>query len=167
MSDIILGIDPGSLRTGFGLIDCSKKPFSHVAHGTIILDKNLNLSERLRDLATDVLTIIDKYKPKRAVVEDVFLFNNPRSALVLGQARGAVLAALGLRGLPVTTLSATKIKSLIAGKGQAKKFQVAQMVSLHLNIAIPQSLDASDALAIALALGHLANNEGLKEPGVC
>jgi crossover junction endodeoxyribonuclease RuvC len=152
--DIILGIDPGSLRTGFGIIDCSRKPFSHVTHGTIILNKNLSLSERLRDLALDLATIIDKYRPNRAVVEDVFLFNNPRSALILGQARGASLAILGLRGVPVESLSATRIKSLIAGHGQAKKFQIAHMVSLALNIEIPQSKDSSDALAVALALGH-------------
>lgn len=155
--DIILGIDPGSLRAGFGLIDCSKKPFSHIAHGTIILDAKLNISERLRDLAEDLVTVIDKYQPTRAVVEDVFLFNNPRSALILGQARGAALAILGIRGIPVKSLSATSIKSLVAGSGQAKKFQVAHMVSLALNIEIPKSKDSSDALAIALALAYQKN----------
>lgn len=153
--DIILGIDPGSLRTGFGLIDCSKRPFCHLAHGTIVLSAKLSLSERLRDLATDIATVIDKYRPTRAVVEDVFLFNNPRSALILGQARGAALAVLGLRGVPVESLSATRIKSLITGNGQAKKFQVAHMVSIALNIDIPHSEDSSDALAIAMALAHI------------
>lgn len=155
MSDIILGIDPGSLRTGFGLIDCSKRPFRHVAHGTIILNAQSALSERIKDLAADISTVIDKYQPVRAAVEDIFLFNNPRSALILGQARGAALAILGLRGIPVESFSATKIKSVVAGNGQAKKFQVAQMVALALNIEVPNSKDSSDALAIALALAHV------------
>jgi crossover junction endodeoxyribonuclease RuvC len=153
--NIILGIDPGSLRTGFGLIDCSNKPFLHIAHGTIVLDAKKNISERLKDLALDIALVIDKYRPGQAVVEDVFLFNNPRSALILGQARGAAIAVLGLRGLLVQSISPTRIKSLIVGQGHAKKFQVAQMVSLTLNIETPQSKDASDALAIALAGAYL------------
>lgn len=153
----ILGIDPGSLRTGFGVVERHGARVVHVAHGTIALDAKKIVSERLRDLSLDLASIIDKYLPTVAAVEDVFLFKNARSALVLGQARGAALAVLGLRGVPVLSLTPTAIKSLIAGRGRAQKFQVAHMVSLELGIAIPQSKDASDALAIALARAHCVN----------
>ncbi len=153
-SRVIIGVDPGSLRTGFGIVRSGVHGFAHVAHGTIVLDKKKSISDRLADLAHDLTTLVEKYQPTHAAVEDVFLFRNPRSALVLGQARGAVIAILGLRGIPTTTLSPTKIKALIAGRGQAQKFQVAHMVSLELGIAIPTSPDASDALAIALARAY-------------
>lgn len=152
---VILGIDPGSLKTGFGLISCLDGRMTHVAHGTIVLDKRKTIAERLADLAVDIATIIEKYRPHRAAVEDVFLFKNPRSALVLGQARGAVLAILGTHGIAIDTLSPTRVKSLTVGRGTAKKFQVAQLVALELGISPPTSEDASDALAIALACAHV------------
>jgi crossover junction endodeoxyribonuclease RuvC len=148
---IILGVDPGSLRTGFGVVAYNSDRVVHVAHGTIVLDKKKNVSERLSDLARDMTTLIEKYSPHHATVEDVFLFKNPRSALILGHARGAVIAMLGMHKIPTTTLSATKIKSLIVGRGQAQKFQVAEMVALRLGIVVPTSKDASDALAAAVA----------------
>lgn len=148
---ILLGIDPGSLRTGFGVIAREQGVVRHVAHGTVVLDAKKKLSERLADLAHDLKTIIDKYEPDLAVVEDVFFCKNPRSALVLGQARGAALAVLGLKNVSVEVLSPTQVKSLVAGRGRAQKFQIAQIVALELGIAVPQSEDASDALALALA----------------
>lgn len=148
---IILGIDPGSLKTGFGLVCMELGRVKHIAHGTIVLDKKQNVTTRLVDLANDLTTIVEKYRPTMAVVEDVFLFKNPRSALVLGQARGAVLATLGVRGILIQTLSPTAVKSMITGSGRAQKFQVATMIAMALDIASPQSTDASDALALALA----------------
>lgn len=149
-----MGIDPGSLRTGFGLLERADGHVAHVAHGTIVLDHRKAISERLMDLAIDLDTIIDRYRPTQAVVEDVFLFKNPRSALILGQARGAVLAILGLRRIPAHSMAATAVKSLVAGRGRAQKFQVAQLVAIELNIAVPESQDSSDALALALAHAH-------------
>ena len=150
-SSVIIGIDPGSLRTGFGVVAYDGTKLVHVTHGTIILDKTKSISDRLADLANDMTTLINKYQPTQAIVEDIFLFNNPRSALILGQARGAALAILGMKNIPTLTLSATRVKSLIAGRGRAQKFQVAQMVALELKVALSSSKDASDALAIALA----------------
>lgn len=148
-------MDPGSLRTGFGLIECIDGRVVHVAHGTIVLDGKKSITLRLKDLAMDLSTIIDKYRPTNAVVEDVFLFNNPRSALVLGQARGAILGVLGLSNIGVVSMAPTRVKSLVAGRGKAQKFQVAELVSLELNITTPESKDASDALALALAGAYL------------
>lgn len=149
---VILGIDPGSLTTGFGLVRCTQSGIYHLAHGTAILAANKSLAERLGDLAHDLNTIIDQYSPERVAVEDIFVLKNARSALILGQARGAVLAVMGLRKIPVIALSPTAVKSRLTGNGRAKKFQVAHMVALRLGIPLPKSEDASDALALAIAL---------------
>lgn len=156
-SEVILGVDPGSIRTGFGLIQCSDIGIRHLSHGTIVLDKRKALADRLRDLAIDLHTVVDRYQPTQAVVEDVFYHKNARAALTLGQARGVVLGILGLKGISVQGLTPTEIKSLVTGAGRAKKFQVASLVALELQIAVPASPDSSDALAIALAQA-LKNN---------
>ena len=149
---LILGIDPGSIKTGFGIVRVTALgKIEHVTHGMFLLDKKLSLALRLRDLALDLKTLLEKYCPTQAVVEDVFVFKNPRSALVLGQARGAILAVLGMHNVPIFSLSPTAIKSLVAGQGHAQKFQVARIVALELKIEPPTSQDASDALAVALA----------------
>lgn len=154
---IIIGIDPGSLRTGFAIIAVPSSGVpSHISHGTIVLDAHKKLSERLADLAQDLSVLIDKYQPDHAAVEDVFFCKNARSALILGQARGVALALLGLKAIPVEAFSPTQVKSMIAGRGRALKSQLAHIVALRLGIAVPQSEDASDALAIALAHALLA-----------
>lgn len=146
-----MGVDPGSLRTGFGVVAHDGERAIHVAHGTIVLDSKKDIAGRLADLARDLTTLLEKYQPSSAVVEDVFFFKNARSALVLGQARGAALAVLGLHSISITSYNPTTVKSLIAGRGHALKFQVAALVALELAIPIPSSKDASDALALALA----------------
>lgn len=149
---LILGIDPGTLRCGFGLIEkSSHKRLSHVSHGTIILDAHKALNERLQDLSCDLSILIEKYKPDCAVVEDIFVYKNARSALLLGQARGVAIAVLGLNKIPTFSLSPSAAKALVAGSGRAQKLQLAHMVALQLNIEIPKSQDASDALSLALA----------------
>lgn len=149
---LILGIDPGTLRCGFGLIEKgSHNKLSHVSHGTIILDAHKSVNERLHDLTYDLSTLVEKYRPNCAVVEDVFVNKNARSALLLGQARGVVLAVLGLNKIPTFSMSPTAAKSIVAGSGRAQKLQIAHMVALQLNIETPKSQDASDALSLALA----------------
>jgi crossover junction endodeoxyribonuclease RuvC len=149
---LIMGIDPGSLRCGFGIIE--KKAdgtVNHISHGTIVLNAQQSLAERLKILACDLLELIHTYKPQNAVIEDIFVYKNPRSALILGQARGAVITVLGLEKIPMQSLSPTAVKALIIGKGRASKLQIAHMVALELKIPLPKSLDASDALSLALA----------------
>lgn len=147
-----MGIDPGTIKTGFGVVRLNAdKSFTHVTHGVISLNAKNSVTERIGCLALDLDSLIKKYQPQRAVVEDVFLFKNARSALVLGQARGAIMAMFGVNNIPVQSYSASKVKSLIAGNGRAKKFQVSQMVALNLSINLPTYEDASDALALALA----------------
>lgn len=162
--EVILGIDPGSLKTGFGIVEVYEQEIVHVTHGTIMLDKAKPIAARLGDLAHDMVALIQKYKPERAAVEDVFFAKNAHSSLILGQARGAVLAMLGLYGIGVQALAPSAIKLMVAGHGKAQKFQVARMVALELNIAIPSHEDASDALAIALAEARRVGDLSFHQP---
>lgn len=156
-NNLILGIDPGSLKTGFAILEKKNDGrIIHVSHGTIVLDKKKPVAERLQDLACDLMQLLEKYQPQSAAVEDIFYCENARAALILGQARGAVLAILGLHKVSVQAFSPTAVKSMVIGYGRARKDQLAQMVSLELNIPIPKSPDASDALALALALARRA-----------
>jgi len=150
--EIIIGIDPGSINTGFGIIKLNADgSFFHISHGVISLKPKKILSERIKDLSHDLSFLLDKYKPNKAVVEDLFLFKNPRSAIILAQARGAVMAILGIHNIDVRSFTPTQVKSLISGRGRAQKFQVAQIISLELKISLPNKEDASDALSLALA----------------
>lgn len=162
--EVIIGIDPGSLKTGFGIVAICGPEIVHITHGTIMLDKAKPIAERLADLAHDMVALIQKYKPERAAVEDVFFAKNAHSSLILGQARGAVLAILGLYGISVQALAPSAIKSMVAGHGKAQKFQVARMVALELDIAIPSQEDASDALAIALTEARRVGSLLLHQP---
>jgi crossover junction endodeoxyribonuclease RuvC len=147
----ILGIDPGSQATGYGVVERDGNRLLHVAHGTL-RPRGATPEQRLCRLHELVLDVVRHHEPDVAAVERVFVAHSPRSALVLGQARGAVLAALGSLGLAVTEYTPAEIKQGVAGTGRADKRQVALMVRrlLHLD-RLPES-DAADALAAAI--GH-------------
>jgi crossover junction endodeoxyribonuclease RuvC len=150
----IIGFDPGSIKTGFGVIDVlGPQKLIHVSHGTIFLGNKNNLEIRLKELADASLLILKKYQPKYAAIEDVFFSKSARSALVLGQARGVLIASLAMQNLLAQSISPTSVKSLVAGHGRAQKFQIKKMVALHLNISEPEQEDAADALGVAVALG--------------
>lgn len=149
---IIIGIDPGSFTTGFGIISLKENgTFIHVTNGVISLPKNKSAELRIKDLANDLHFLLQKYQPHKAIVEDLFFFKHPRSALILGQARGAVLGMLGFLNIEVCSFTPTQVKSLISGRGRATKFQIAQIISYELKIPLPTHEDASDALSLALA----------------
>lgn len=151
----VLGIDPGSIVTGYGVVDRSSADaggaaLNHVAHGNIRLPRDTSLAVRLYRLHEAVLEIIDVHRPDIAAVEQVFVAASPRSALVLGQARGAALAALGARGVATTEYAPTQIKQAVTGGGRSSKRQVQTMVRRLLDLeALPQT-DAADALAAAI-----------------
>lgn len=148
----ILGIDPGSQKTGWGIVEFGgrDKAVRHVDNGVFMLSKGVDLSERLRELSVGLSEIVERYRPHQAAVEDVFVNKGARSALVLGQARGAALATLGLCRVPVSTFASTQVKSRVTGRGRASKLQVANMVCVLLGLAEHPFEDAADALAIAL-----------------
>jgi crossover junction endodeoxyribonuclease RuvC len=146
----ILGIDPGSVVTGYGVVERAGDRLVHVAHGTIRPTKGAPVHQRLGVVFREIARVIDEHQPDRAVIERVFVAASPRSALVLGQARGAALAALGSAGVPVAELSAREIKKAVVGTGAATKLQVQTMVAELLGLETRPASDAADALAGAI-----------------
>ena len=146
----VLGIDPGSAVTGFGVVSREDGCLVHVAHGTVRPPRQASLAVRLDHLYCGVQEVIALHAPDVAAVEQVFVAASPRSALVLGQARGAVLAALAGVGLIVSEYSATQTKQAVTGSGRAAKRQVQAMVRRLLELQQLPGADASDALAAAI-----------------
>ncbi|MBY0399881.1 crossover junction endodeoxyribonuclease RuvC [Myxococcota bacterium] len=146
----ILGVDPGSVATGFGSIERLSGRLVHRRHGVLRPPPAASLASRLAYLHAELLAIVRGEAPDAVVVERVFLASNPRSALVLGQARGAVLACLGEAGVTVVELSARQVKKSVTGSGGADKAQVQSMVVRLLSLAEIPPADAADALALAL-----------------
>lgn len=146
----ILGIDPGSTATGYGVVERQGGDLVHAAHGVLRPPRAAPLAERLAFLRDGLLAVVECHHPEVAVVEQVFVSRNPRSAIVLGQARGAVLVALGEVGLPVAEYAAREVKQSVVGQGGAEKAQVQKMVARLLGLAEPPATDAADALAVAI-----------------
>jgi len=144
----ILGLDPGSLRTGFGVIDCSGGSLTIVAQGCIATSGG-PLADRLRVIHAQVTELIRLHNPQEVAVERVFLSKNADSALKLGQARGAALAAVP-QALGVHEYAPRAIKLAVVGVGGAEKAQVAHMVKRLLRIDLRLAADAADALAVAI-----------------
>lgn len=150
----ILGVDPGSGATGFGSIERVAGRFVHRRHGVFRPPADASMALRLGFLHRELLALVRAELPEVVVVERVFLAANPRSALVLGQARGAVLASLGEAGVRVVELSARQVKKSVTGNGAAGKAQVQSMVTRLLQLAEVPATDAADALALALTWGQ-------------
>jgi len=168
----ILGIDPGSNVTGYGVVDAQAGGHaSHVAHGTLRPARSAPLAGRLATIQAGLREVIRIHAPDLAVVEQVFVSASPRSALVLGQARGVSLAELGAAGIPVEELGAREIKLAVAGSGTAGKAQVQAMVQRLLHLERRPAQDAADALAAALCRAHqgrlagLGRRSGRRRPG--
>ncbi len=148
----ILGLDPGSLRTGFGVIDCRSGDLSIVAQGCIATSGG-PLADRLRVIHAKVVELVEQHRPEEIAVERVFLSKNADSALKLGQARGAALAAIPA-ALGVHEYAPRAIKLAVVGIGGAQKTQVAHMVKQLLRIDLRLAADAADALAVAICHAH-------------
>ena len=155
----ILGIDPGSRITGFGIIDVVGREHFYVASGCIKTIPGDELAGRIGIIVENIGEIIACYKPQQAAVEQVFVNVNPASTLMLGQARGAALAVLVMEGLPVFEYTALQVKQAVVGKGKAAKEQVQHMVVQMLSLSGTPQSDAADGLAIALT--HALRNHGL------
>jgi len=146
----ILGVDPGSVATGFGSIERVAGRLVHRCHGVLRPPPTASMATRLAFLHAELLAVVRAENPDAVVVERVFLASNPRSALVLGQARGAVLASLGQAGVSVVELTARQVKKSVTGTGAADKAQVQSMVVRLLSLPEVPAADAADALALAL-----------------
>lgn len=145
----ILGVDPGSRITGFGIIDVQGATIRHVAHGAIRTG-NGPFPQRLRCIFEQLTQALDQHRPDAVAVEQVFVSRNPDSALKLGQARGAAICAAVMRDLPVAEYTPTQIKQAVVGSGRADKEQIQFMVRALLRINHALQADAADALAVAL-----------------
>ena len=150
----ILGIDPGSRITGIGIIESDGRYSQHI-YSTCIRLGNDSFPKRLGRIYKEIEAIIQEYQPQQMAIEDVFLSKNPSSALKLGQARGAAICATVMQDTPVFEYSAREIKQAVAGKGNADKTQVQQMVKILLNLQGKIQADTADGLAIALTHAHV------------
>jgi crossover junction endodeoxyribonuclease RuvC len=157
----ILGVDPGSSATGYGVVQFSGGRLRHIAHGVLRPRKGAALASRLAEIHGGLLEVVAEHGADLAAVERVFVASNPRSALVLGQARGAVLAALAGAGLEVTEFAAREVKKAVVGTGGARKAQVQTMVTRLLALEAEPPTDAADALAVAICQAHGGRLAGL------
>jgi crossover junction endodeoxyribonuclease RuvC len=146
---VILGIDPGSHITGFGLVQVIGNQCHHLGSGCIRI-KNGALGERLYQVYESISDIIQQYSPQQAAVEKVFMHENPDSALKLGQARGAAFVAIAASKIPAAEYTPRMIKKAVVGYGAAEKNQIQHMVKLLLCLSELPQKDAADALAVAL-----------------
>ena len=152
---LCLGIDPGSRFTGFGLVERQGRRLRLVAHGCIRLPPTLELASRLARIHSDIGRLIEDHRPHQVAVESPFQGINPRSLIVLAQARGAALAAVAAAGLRVVELTPSEIKAAVVGSGAGDKTQVEKMVRLILGLQdTTMRADESDALAAAICLAQ-------------
>lgn len=150
----ILGIDPGSRTTGYGMVDSEGNRLRHIDNGIVATNPKDPLAQRLKVIYDGVTRIIAAYQPEVVAVEQIFLAKNPQAALVLGHARGtAILAAINA-GLAVHEYTALQVKSAVVGYGRAGKPQVQQMVKVLLNLPEIAQEDAADALGVAICHAH-------------
>jgi crossover junction endodeoxyribonuclease RuvC len=149
---VILGLDPGIARTGFGILNTAQ-PTIYVACGCLTTPAHTPLEERLVNIGTDLETLLTQYHPDAAVVESVFFGKNAKTAMLTAQTRGVLLYILTKAHIPITSLTPLQIKSRLTGYGAATKIQVQDIVTRRLQLTTPpQPDDAADALAAALAL---------------
>lgn len=162
----ILGIDPGTSITGYGIIDVEGNRLRHIDNGIVTTRSGLPLAERLKIIYDGLQQVITTYNPVEMSIEQVFLAKNPRSALTLGHARGTAMLAGVNAQLPVSEYSALQVKSAVVGYGRADKQQVQQMVKALLNLPEIAQEDAADALAVAICHANSRTlNQATAQPG--
>jgi len=150
----ILGIDPGLGITGYGVVEKQGSLLQYVASGRIVSNEREALSERLSTILDGLAEVIASFHPGEVAVEKVFVNVNPKSTLLLGQARGAAICAAVLARLPVSEYTALQVKQAVVGQGHARKEQVQEMVRRLLKLPAAPGTDASDALACAICHAH-------------
>ncbi len=146
----VLGVDPGSLKTGYGLVERDGSRLVHIDNGVIVLPARAPLAERLAVIHERLSAVIDSYRPDVAAFEKIYFARNAQSALVLGHARGAAMLAAAQHALAVFEYAPAEIKRAVSASGRADKNQVTMMVKFILGLPEPAQEDASDALAAAI-----------------
>src|SRR5512143_3087931 len=154
---IVLGIDPGTAITGYGLVREENGQAVALAYGAITTPSDLPLPDRLKLLQRGLAAVIDQHRPDQAAVEQLFFNKNVRTALAVGHARGVILLTLAQADIPIYEYTPLEVKQAVTGSGRADKAQVQQMVTLLLSLSkIPKPDDVADALAIAICHLHSA-----------
>jgi crossover junction endodeoxyribonuclease RuvC len=154
---LILGLDPGTAVTGWGVIECVGDKPQLVDHGTIVTSAKDPSYERLSTIFQGILEVIENYKPREAAVEELFGGVNIKTALAVGQARGVIVLACAERGIPAHDYTPLRIKQAVVGYGRASKVQVQQMVKVLLGLPkVPKPDHAADALGVAICHAHSA-----------
>lgn len=156
MRRLILGLDPGLARTGWGVIVADGNRLAHVAHGAIATAAAAPMAERLVALHDGVVEVLNRHAPHEIAIEEVFLNRNPQSTLKLGHARGVIMVAASCTGLPLAEHATKMVKKALTGTGSAEKQQVAAMVMRLLPGCGDVAADEADALAVAIAHSHLS-----------
>jgi len=152
--EAILGVDPGSLTTGWGLVELEGNQLRHIANGIIAASAALGQADRLHQIHCGIENVIKQYRPGAVSLEKVFFSHNAQSALKLGQARGMAMLAAAQNQIAVSEYSATEIKVAVVGYGHASKEQIQKMVSALLGLRGALRADAADALAAAICHVH-------------
>jgi crossover junction endodeoxyribonuclease RuvC len=148
---LVLGIDPGTANTGFGLVHSAGTRLQLLGHGVIATRPGVPLERRLADIHARVGELLDEHRPQSLAVEDLYFGVNARSAFAVGQARGVILLAAGQRSIPSRSYTPQQVKAAVCGHGRADKAQVGRMVARLLGLAAPPTPDhAADALAVAI-----------------
>jgi crossover junction endodeoxyribonuclease RuvC len=159
----VLGIDPGTASTGFGVVESKAQALNTVTGGVISTAAGLPLERRLASIAGHLSELLDEHRPDALAIEEVFFGRNARSAFAVGQARGAVLATAGARHIPCFSYTPQAVKLAVCGSGAARKDQVQRMVAALLGLEAPPASDhAADALALAIC--HANKTRGVRAP---
>lgn len=160
---IVLGIDPGIGRCGWGLISSQKSVVSSLDYGCVETSAKQNTEERLVEVYEQIETLIKKYKPDVMSIEELFFGANSKTALIVGQARGVILLCAAKKNIPVAVYTPLQVKMALTGYGRADKNQIGQMVKVILKLEkIPKIDDTSDALAVAITHAFSSKMKKLK-----
>ncbi len=152
---ILLGIDPGSIHCGWGVVQLApRSQIKCLGYGVINMSTKTPLPARLANLYTKIGAVIERFKPEAGAIESIFHAENTHSALVLGHVRGVIMLAMEQAGITINEIAPTAVKKAAVGNGNASKEQVSEMISILLGLPPIKTKDASDALAIAVALAH-------------
>ena len=152
---LIMGIDPGTAITGFGIIDNKGNNFKPIHYGCIRTSSKLALAERLQLIHKDMIDLIDEFRPEACAIEQLFFNKNIRTALAVGHARGVIMLAAANKDIPVFEYTPLQVKQSVVGYGRAQKSQVQKMVQTFLALnQIPKPDDVADALAISICHAH-------------
>lgn len=153
---IILGLDPGTATTGFGIIEATQDKLSCLHYGTITTEPNTKDENRLMIIYSELESLLQEYKPEAVAIEKIFFFKNPKTVMPVSQARGVMLLAAAKQNIPIFEFTPLQVKIAVTGYGRAQKKQVQEMVKNLLDLEkIPKPDDAADALAIAISYSYL------------